>query len=101
MTKLAGIALLLAGVAASLVHAPTAVAEPNPQFCGGMAAVGYAGDCATLASLAKDVCAQFDRGADVDAVATKLDAKTKDQGLSNYIIAGAALYFCPQHDDKA
>ena len=93
--------MLLAGVGASLVHAPTAVAEPNSQFCSGLAAAGYARDCATLTSLAMDVCAQFDRGADVDAVATKLDGATKDQGLSNYIVAGATLYFCPQHDDKA
>jgi len=97
MTKIAVTALLLAGAAAALGPAPTAVAEPNSQFCGGMAAVGYTGDCATIASLAKDVCAQFDRGADVDAVATKLDATTKDQGLSNYIVAGARLYYCPQY----
>lgn len=99
MVKSAGIALLLAGVAVALGPAPTAVADPNPQFCGGMAAVGYTGDCATIAGLAKDVCAQFDRGADVDTVATKLDATTKDQGLSNYIVAGARLYFCPQYGD--
>jgi hypothetical protein len=33
----------------------------------------------------------------VDAVATTLDATTKNQSLSNYIVAGARLYFCPQH----
>ena len=97
MTKVAVTALLLAGVAAALTPAPTAAAQPDSQFCGGLAAVGYTSDCATLTSLAKDVCAQFDRGADVDTVATKLDATTKDQGLSNYIVAGARLYYCPQH----
>jgi hypothetical protein len=97
MRKLAGVALLLVGVATVLGPAPTAAAEPDSQFCGGLAAVGYTSDCATLTSLAKDVCAQFDSGADVDAVATKLDATTKNQGLSNYIVAGARLYFCPQH----
>lgn len=97
MRKIAGIALFLAGAAVALGPAPTAVAQPNSQFCGGMAAVGYSGDCATIAGLAKDVCAQFDSGADVDAVATKLDATTKDQGLSNYIVAGARLYYCPQY----
>ena len=97
MTKVAVTALLLAGVATALGPAPTAAAQPDSQFCGGLAAVGYTSDCATLTSLAKDVCAQFDSGADVDAVATKLDAKTKDQGLSNYIVAGARLYYCPQH----
>jgi uncharacterized protein DUF732 len=96
MTKLAAIALLSAGIGASVVYAPDAVAEPNSQFCSGLAAAGYARDCATLTGLAKDVCTQFDRGADVDTVASKLDATTKDQGLSNYIVAGARVYFCPQ-----
>jgi hypothetical protein len=95
MTKLAGLALLLTGIGASIGYASTAVAEPPSQYCSGLAAVGYTYDCATLTSLAKDVCAQFARGANEDAVATKLDATTKNQGLSNYIVAGARVYFCP------
>jgi hypothetical protein len=93
-------ALLLAGAMASLLGAPSAVAEPELDFCRDMAAVGYPTDCATLASLAKDVCAQYDRGLDWSTVLQRLDIATKDEGLSNYIIAGAPLYFCPEHDDK-
>lgn len=98
MRTAAGIALLFAGVIASLIHAPTAAAEPDLEFCRDMAAVGYPSDCARLASLARDVCAQYDRGVDLNAVIQKLDLATKDEGLSNYIIAGAPLYFCPEHD---
>jgi hypothetical protein len=31
----------------------------------------------------------------VATVVQKLDATTKNEDLSNYIIAGAQLYFCP------
>ena len=100
MTKAAGTALLLAGAIASLIHAPSAAAEPDLEFCRDMAAVGYPSDCTTIASLARDVCTQYDRGLDLSTVLEGLDAATKDEGLSNYIIAGAPLYFCPEHEDK-
>jgi hypothetical protein len=100
MTKAAGSAVLLAGLIASLMSAPSAVAEPELDFCRDMAAVGYPTDCATLAKLARDVCTQYDRGLDWEAILQRLDVATKDEGLSNYIIAGAPLYFCPEHDDK-
>jgi hypothetical protein len=100
MRTAARAAVLLAGLMASLVQAPNAVAEPDLEFCRDMAAVGYPGNCATLVSLARDVCAQYDRGLDWSTILQRLDLATKDEGLSNYIIAGAPLYFCPQHDDK-
>jgi hypothetical protein len=100
MTKAAGSALLLAGLIASLTIAPSAVAQPELDFCRDMAAVGYPTDCATLAKLARDVCTQYDQGLEWEAILQRLDLATKDEGLSNYIIAGAPLYFCPQHDDK-
>jgi hypothetical protein len=100
MKTTAGAALLFVGLIASLVGAPSAVAGPELDFCRDMAAVGYPGNCATLTGLAKDVCAQFDRGVDLNTVIEGLDLTTKDEGLSNYIIAGAPLYFCPEHDDK-
>lgn len=100
MTKAAGTALLLAGAIASLINAPSAVAEPDLQFCRDMAAVGYKTDCAILANLAKDVCTQYDRGLDWSTILARLDITTKDEGLSNYIIAGAPLYFCPEHEGK-
>ena len=99
MTRAIG-AVLLGGLMAALVSPPSAVADPGPDFCRDMAAVGYPADCATLTTLARDVCAQYDRGLDWQAVLQKLDAATKDEDLSNYIIAGAPLYFCPEHDDK-
>jgi hypothetical protein len=100
MRTAAGTALLLAGAIASLIQAPSASASPDVEFCRDMAAVGYPGDCATLASLARDVCAQYDRGLDWSIVLERLDLATKDEGLSNYIIAGAPIYFCPEHDNK-
>ena len=54
------------------------------------------GDCAILTSLAKSVCAQYDQGFDLSDV-QRLDATTKNEGLSNYIMAGAPLYFCPKY----
>jgi hypothetical protein len=47
--------------------------------------------------LARDVCTQYNRGIDVTTVAQRLDLATKNENLSNYIIAGAQLYFCPEH----
>ena len=93
-------ALLLSGAIASLPGAPQAVASPESDYCRAMASAGVPGECATLTSLAKDVCAQYDRGLDLAAVVETLDAATKDQQLSNFIIAGAPMYFCPEHDDK-
>jgi Protein of unknown function (DUF732) len=100
MRAVAGAAMLLAGAIASLIHAPSAVASPDSDFCRDLAGVGYPGDCATLVGLAKEVCAQLDRGLDLDTIIDSVDLATKDEGLSNYVIAGAPLYFCPQHDDK-
>ncbi|WP_235690116.1 DUF732 domain-containing protein [Mycolicibacterium gadium] len=50
-----------------------------------------------MTSLAKNVCAQYDRGLDLDTIVERLDATTKNEGLSNYIMAGAPLYFCPKY----
>jgi hypothetical protein len=100
MKTTAGAALLFVGLIVSLVGAPSAVAGPELDFCRDMAAVGYPGNCATLTRLARDVCAQFDRGVDLNTVIDSLDLTTKDEGLSNYIIAAAPLYFCPEHDDE-
>ena len=96
---LARLTVLAAAVVASLVGAPGAAASPEDDFCRSMASVGFTDDCATLTALARDVCAQYDRGADATAVAEKLDRTTKDQTLSNFIVAGAQLYFCPEHDE--
>jgi hypothetical protein len=96
MKTIAGAALLFVGLIASLIGAPSAVAGPELDFCRDMAAVGYPGDCATLVGL-RDVCAQYDRGLDWQTVLQGLDRATK---VSNYIIAGAPMYFCPEHDDK-
>ena len=90
-------ALVVSGVIASLVHAPSAVAVPASEYCTGLATAGYPGDCATLTSLAEGVCAQYDRGLDQTTIVERLDATTKNEGLSNYIMAGAALYFCPKY----
>ncbi|MDT5019331.1 MAG: hypothetical protein QOD39_5491 [Mycobacterium sp.] len=92
-------ALALAG-AFALVNAPSAAANPQLDFCRGLAGAGYPGDCTILAGLARDVCAQYDRGLALDTIVQKLDTTTHDEGLSNYIMAGAPLYFCPEHDDK-
>jgi Protein of unknown function (DUF732) len=100
MKTTAGAALLFVGLIASLIGAPSAVAGPELDFCRDMAAVGYPGDCATLVGLARDVCAQYDRGLDWQTVLQGLDRATKDESLSNYIMAGAPLYFCPEHHDK-
>jgi hypothetical protein len=97
MKTTALVALAITGVIASLVHAPSAVAIPESDYCASLAAAGYPGDCATLTSLAKDVCAQYDRGLDQLTIVQRLDVTTKDEGLSNYIMAGAPLYFCPKY----
>jgi hypothetical protein len=85
-------ALMLAG-------APGAHALPDNPFCTRMAALGYTGQCSTLVTLAQGVCTEYDRGASLSTVTDLLDARTRDQGLSNFIIAGAPMYFCPQHQN--
>lgn len=88
---------MLTGAIALLPGVPTAAASPELDYCRDMAAVGYRGDCATLVGFANDVCAQYDRGLDMESIVERLDVATKDEGLSNYIMAGAPLYFCPEH----
>src|SRR3954454_13410906 len=87
MTMLVRITLLSAVIAGALVGAPGAAASPETDFCRSMAGVGFTGDCATLTALARDVCMQYDRGVALTAVVQKLDLTTKNQNLSNYIIA--------------
>jgi hypothetical protein len=96
MTMLGRITLLVAAIIAALLDAPGAAATPESDFCRSMAGVGFTGDCDALAALARDACAQEARGVDLTAVAQKLDLTTKNENLSNYIIAGAQIYFCPQ-----
>jgi hypothetical protein len=91
--------VLSGGLASLLVLAPNAHALPDNVFCSQLAAVGYAAPCPALVALAKDVCAQYDRGANLSSVIGLVDARTKDTGLSNYIIAGAPMYFCPTHQN--
>jgi hypothetical protein len=90
-------ALVTTGVLAALVGAPSASAVPDSGYCQGLATAGYPGNCATLTDLAKDVCAQYDRGFDLDTIVDRLDGLTQDKGLSNYIMAGATVYFCPEY----
>ena len=95
MTMLARITLLTAAVVGALLGAPNASASPDSDFCRSMAGIGFTGDCAPLTALARDACAQKARGVDLTTIAQKLDLTTKNESLSNYIIAGAQLYFCP------
>ncbi|MFG1932207.1 DUF732 domain-containing protein [Mycobacterium sp. NPDC048908] len=90
------ISLLWVAIACALIGAPVAVASPETDFCRSMAGVGFTGDCATMTALARDVCTEYDRGVDLGTVLQKLDSSTKNENLSNYIIAGAKLYFCPE-----
>src|SRR4051812_21458714 len=96
MTMLVRITLLSAVIAGALVGAPGAAATPESDFCRSMAGVGFTGDCATITALARDVCTQYNRGIDLTTVVQKLDLATKNENLSNYIVAGAQLYFCPE-----
>jgi len=95
MTMLAKTTLLVAAIVAALLGAPDAAATPENDFCRSMAGVGFTGDCTALTALARDACAQKARGVDLTTVAQKLDLATKNENLSNYIIAGAQIYFCP------
>jgi hypothetical protein len=97
MAMLARITVLSAAIVGALLGAPLAAATPESDFCRSMAGVGFTGDCATITVLARDVCTQYNRGVDVTTVAQRLDLATKNENLSNYIIAGAQLYFCPEH----
>jgi len=85
-----------AAVAGALVGAPHAGATPESDFCRSLAGAGVPGDCTTLTTLAQDVCAQKARGVDLNAVLQKLDAATNNETVSNFIIAGAQLYLCPE-----
>jgi hypothetical protein len=96
MAMLARITLLSAAIVAGLLGAPGAAASPESDFCRSMTGVGFTGDCATITALARDVCTQYNRGVDLTTVVQKLDLATKNENLSNYIIAGAQLYFCPE-----
>lgn len=96
MTTLSRLTALLAVVVGSLAAAPPVAASPEDDLCRSLTSVGFTGDCATLTTLARDACAQLDRGADPPAVAEKLDITTKDETLSNFIVAGARLYLCPE-----
>jgi hypothetical protein len=96
MTMFAKLTLPVAAIVGALVVAPSAAASPESDFCGSLAGVGFTGDCTSLTALARDACAQKARGVDLTTVAQKLDLATKNENLSNYIIAGAQIYFCPQ-----
>jgi hypothetical protein len=98
MTMLPRITLLSAAIVGVLLCAPGAAASPESDFCRSMAGVGLTGDCATLTALARDACAQKARGVDLTTIAQKLDLTTKNENLSNYIIAGAQLYLCPERN---
>ena len=88
--------LLVSAMAGALIGAPVAAASPESEFCESMTGIGFTGDCATISTLAKEVCAEYARGADLDVVLGRLDQATKDENLSNFIVAGAKVYFCPQ-----
>jgi len=96
MTMFSKITLLVALIVGALVGAPSAAASPDSDFCRSMAGVGFTGDCAPLSALARDACAQKARGVDLGTIAQKMDLATKNENLSNYIIAGAQIYFCPE-----
>jgi hypothetical protein len=96
MTIFAKTTLLVGAIVGALLGAPSAAASPESDFCQSLAGVGFTGDCAPLTALARDACAQKARGVDLTTVAQKLDLATKNENLSNYIIAGAQIYFCPE-----
>jgi hypothetical protein len=96
MTMLAKFTLLVAAIVGALIGAPIGAASPESDFCRSMAGAGFTGDCVPLTVLARDVCAQYNRGVDLTTVIQKLDLATKNENLTNYVIAGAQLYFCPE-----
>jgi hypothetical protein len=93
--------LVAASIAGAFIGAPGAAASPETEFCRSMAGVGFTGDCAPLTALAQDVCRQYDRNLDVNTIAQKVDLATKNETLSNYIMAGASVYFCPKYASTA
>lgn len=98
MTTRARITLPLAAlIIGAIAGTPGAAATPQSDYCRSMANVGFTSDCATLTALAQDVCVQYDRGLDLNQIVQKVDLATKNDNLSNYIMAGASLYFCPNH----
>lgn len=96
MTTRARLTALMVAMVGSLLAAPHAAASPDDDLCRSITSVGFTGDCATLTTLARGVCAELGRGTDPAAAAEKLDVTTKDETLSNFIVAGARLYVCPQ-----
>jgi hypothetical protein len=101
MKMLARVVVSSAALVGALVGAPSAGATPDSDFCRSLAAAGFTNDCTTLTTLAQDVCAQKARGVDLNTVLQKLDAATKNEDLSNYVIAGAQLYICPERQAPA
>ncbi|ULE31995.1 DUF732 domain-containing protein [Mycobacterium sp. IDR2000157661] len=96
MTHLLRLIGLIAALVLSVAGAPDAAAAPEDDFCRSMASAGVTDDCPELAILARDACAQLERGVDVTEVAESMDRTTNDEMLSNFIVAGARLYFCPE-----
>ncbi|MGV0835467.1 DUF732 domain-containing protein [Mycolicibacterium thermoresistibile] len=91
---------LAVGLMTMFIAAPAAGASPDGDFCRAMAGAGYTGDCATIVEYATDVCEQYERGVGWEAVVESLDARTHDEALTNFVVAGAPLYFCPEHTGK-
>lgn len=96
MTRLLRITLFSAALAAALLAMPQAAATPESDFCRSLSSAGVSGDCVTLTELAREVCTQKARGVDLATVVQKLDVATKDENVSNFIVAGAQLYLCPE-----
>lgn len=96
MTHLLRLVGLIAALVLSVVGVPEAFAAPEDEFCRSMASVGVTDDCATLRTLARDACTQLGRGVEVADVAETIDRATNDEILTNFIVAGARLYFCPE-----
>lgn len=100
MRTAVGAAGVLVGLMTLFVTAPGAAASPDGEFCDAMAGVGYTGDCGTIVDLATEVCAQYDLGVPWETVVADVDAQTSDELLSNFVVAGAPMYFCPEHSGK-
>ena len=95
MTMLARFTVLSALLVGAVAGVPAVGASPESDFCRSLAGVGFTGDCATLTALGQNVCAQKSRGVDSTTIAQQLDVTTKNENLSNFIVAGAGLYLCP------
>lgn len=92
--------LLSVGVMSLFITAPAAGASPAGDFCEAMTGAGYTGDCTTIVEYATEVCEQYERGVGWETVVETLDARTNDEALTNFVVAGAPLYFCPEHTGK-